>query len=113
MQILIEECNVFFNRKGRQANAGKCASLRVVPVPKKKSMKVITMDHRKWGDEKIPSITFNDLVKYLGVEIQPDGDVKLSRALCSKYLENPTKAHLNPIQKVEAIRQIIAAKIQY
>ena len=41
-------------------------------MPKKKSMKVITKSHRQWGTENIPSITFKDLAKYLGVEIHPD-----------------------------------------
>ena len=47
MQILLEECKDFLDQKGLMANAGKCASLRVVPVAKKKSMKVITKVHRK------------------------------------------------------------------
>ena len=69
-----------------KANAGKCASLRVVPSGKKHTMKVMTETHRYWGPSateadreanRIPSITFKDLVKYLGVEIQPDGSVRL------------------------------------
>lgn len=113
MQILIEETKQFFDDKGLTANAGKCASLRVVPVAKKQSMKVITAKHRKWGDEMIPSITFKDLVKYLGVEIGPDGRVRLPRKTWQTYLQNLEKSHLNPIQKVEAIRQVIVARIQY
>ena len=45
MQILKEQCNKFFDKKGLAANTGKCASLRVVAVPTKKSMKVITKEH--------------------------------------------------------------------
>lgn len=112
MQMLIEASKEFLDGKGLQANAGKCVSLRVVPVPKKKSMKVITKSHTQCGTENIPSITFKDLVKYLGVEIQPDGTVKLPRELWNRYHESLWKAHLNPIQKVEAIGQVIAAKIQ-
>ena len=65
------------------------------------------------GTDSIPSITFKDLVKYLGVEIQPDRTVKLPRALWKRYLKNLSIAHLNPIQKVEGIRQVIVAKIQH
>lgn len=61
----------------------------------------------------IPSITFKDLVKYLGVEIGPDGLVRLPRKTWQTYLQNLEKSHLNPIQKVEAIRQVIVARIQY
>ena len=39
MQMLIEECKEFFDRKGWQANAIKCASLRVVPVTKENLIK--------------------------------------------------------------------------
>ena len=40
------------------------ASLRVLPVKGEKSMKVVTRTHRYWGNVEIPSITFNDLLKY-------------------------------------------------
>ena len=113
MQILLESCKEFFDNKGFQANAGKCASLRCVPAGKKRTLKVITEKHPKWGREDIPSITFKDLVKYLGVEIQPDGSVKLPRATWETYPKNLAAAHLNPIQKVDAIRQVMVAKIQY
>ena len=39
--------------------------------------------------------------------------MKLLRVLWESYLNNLSKAHLNPIQKVEATRQILTAKIQY
>ena len=113
MQILLETCETFFDNKGLQANAGKCASLRCVPAGKKRTLKVVTEKHRQWGSEDIPSITFEDLVKYLGVEIRPDGSVKIPRATWETYLKNLAAAHLNPIQKVDAIRQIIIEKIQY
>ena len=45
MQILKEQCNKFFDKKGLAGNTGKCASLRVGAVPTKKSMKVITKEH--------------------------------------------------------------------
>ena len=113
MQMLLEESKRFLNQKGLRANPKKCASLRVVPAGKKKAIKVMTTIHRRWGNEEIPSITFQDLVKYLGVELHPDGSVKLLRQLWEKYLENLRQSHLNPIQKIEAIRQVLIAKIQY
>lgn len=94
----------------------------MVPAGKKRTLKVVTETHRYWGSSstaterevnKIPSITFKDLVKYLGVELQPDGSVKLPRKQWISYMDNLKKSHLNPIQKIEAIRQVIIAKIQY
>ena len=52
-------------------------------------------------------------MRYLGVDIRPDGSVKLPKATWENYLKNLEAAHLNPIQKIDAIRQIIVAKIQY
>ena len=78
-----------------------------------KSMKVVTRTHRYWGNVEIPSITFNDLPKYLGVCITPTGNVQLPRKKCEDYLQNIAKSYLNPIQKVQVIRQVITAKIQY
>ena len=42
-------------------------------------MKVVTRLHRYWEIEHIPSITFDDLPKYLGVCITPTGDIQLAR----------------------------------
>ena len=58
-------------------------------------------------------MTFKDLVKYLGVEIQPDVSVKLPRATWETYLKNLAAVHLNPIQKVNALCQVIVAKTQH
>ena len=102
MQLLTEESKEFFDQKGLKANTKKCASLRVIPVAKKQSMKVITAVHRRRGNEGIPSITFKDLARYLGVDIRPDGSVHLPRQTWINYLENLTKVQLNPIQKVDA-----------
>ena len=52
-------------------------------------------------------------MKNLGVELRPDGEVKLPRKTWDSYLTNISAAHLNPIQKVDAICQVIIAKIQY
>ena len=76
-------------------------------------MKGIIKLHRKWGNEDIPSITFKELAIYLGVEIRPDGNIKLPQKKWISYLSNLEKAHLNPIQKIEAIRQVVASKIKY
>lgn len=63
MQILLERCKKFFNENDLIANTGKCASLRVVLVAKKRSMKVITKHLVQRGDENIPPITFKDLAR--------------------------------------------------
>ena len=81
MQIMLEEWNEFFDNKGLTANNGKCASLGVVPVPKKRTIKVILKEdpHRRAEIRRNRYKVWN---RYLG-----------------------KKAHLNPIQKIEVIRR--------
>ena len=71
----------------------------------------MTRTHRYWRIKEIPSTTFDDLPKYLGVCITPTQDVQLPRRKWEGYLKNV--GHLKPIQKVQAIRHVVTAKIQY
>ena len=57
MLIAIKECQRFLDQKGLKVNAGKCGSLSVLPLKGKRSMKVITGEHRWWVELK-------DLNKY-------------------------------------------------
>ena len=59
---------------------------------------------RQWVEETIPRITFEELVKYLAIDFQPDDNARLPRTLWESYLRDLAKSHLNPIQKVKAIR---------
>ena len=50
-------------------NSKKCVSLKVLPVKGKKAIKVITEIHRHyWKGQQIPSINFEKLGKYLGLQ---------------------------------------------
>lgn len=51
-------------------------------------MKVVTRTHRYWRIKEIPSTTFDDLPKYLGVCITPTQDVQLPRRKWEGYLKN-------------------------
>ena len=56
--VLLEICEQFFDEKGLSANAKICASMRLLPVKGKRSMKVCTDVHRMWKGCAIPSISF-------------------------------------------------------
>ena len=112
LKILLEDCKEFFEMKGLKVNTGKCASLGVLHEKGKRSMKMTTRVHRQWGTIDIPSINFEDLLKYLEVDITPMGDVRLLRKKWEGYLQNITKCKLNPIQKIQETKQVITAKIQ-
>ena len=113
MIIAIKECQKFFAQKGLNVNAGKCGSLRVLPVKGKNSMKVVTREHRWWGNLPIPSLDFEKLQKYLGVYIRHDGKIALPRSVWKIKLERIMSCYLTPIQKVQVIRQSISSIILY
>ena len=113
MTIALHECQKLSKNKGLKVNAGKCGSMRLLPVKGKKSMKVVTDTHRYWNDVPIPTLNFEKFSKYLGVFIKYDGEVALPITEWKTQLERLRKCHLNPLQKVEAIRQVVDAKMLY
>ena len=104
---------IFRAKKRLNVNAGKCGSLRVLPVKGKSSMKVITREHRWWGNLPIPSLDFKKLQKYLGVHIRHDGKIALPRSVCKTKLECIMSCYLTLIQKVQVIRQSICFLILF
>ena len=64
MLVAIKECQRFLNQKHLKVSVGRCGSLRVLPVKGKRSIKVITREHRWWGEFPIPSLDFVKLQKY-------------------------------------------------
>ena len=113
MKVLLQICEIFFNKKGLSVNSTKCASLKVLPVKGKKSMKVITEIHRYWKGEPIPSITFKELGKYLGLHVNHAGKVELPRRLWEVYLERIKKSCLTVFQKIRVIKEVICSKILF
>ena len=113
MTIAIKECQKYFEQKGLNVNAGKCGSLRVLPVKGKSSMKVITREHRWWGNLPIPSLDLEKLQKYLGIHIRHDAKIALPRSVWKTKLERIMSCYLTPIQKVQVIRQSICSIILF
>ena len=113
MLIAIKECQRFLDQKGLKVNADKCGSLRVLPVKGKRSMKVITPEHRWWGELPIPSLDFDNLQKYLGVYIQHDGKIALPRSGWKMKLDRLTSCYLTRIQKIQVIRQSICSIVLF
>lgn len=73
MLVAITECQRFLDQKGLKVNVGNCGSLSVLPVKGKRFMKVVSREHRWWGEFLIPSLDFVKLQKYIGVYIRHDG----------------------------------------
>ena len=96
-------CEEFFDGKGLKANAKKCLSLRILPVKGKRSMKVVTTDHRYWKGIPIPTMDYDHLAKYLGVRIDPEGSIKLPMEKWSGWFENLRKTEMKPEQRIYAL----------
>ena len=111
MLVAIKECERFLDQKGLKVNVGKSGSLRVLPVKGKCSMKVITREHRWWGEFPIPSLDLVMLQKYLGVYIRHDGKIALLKASWKMKLDHLMSCYLTPIQKIQVIRQSICSVI--
>ena len=113
MSIALYEYQMFFKEKRLRANAGKCGSMRMLPVKGKRSTKVVTDTHRYWNEIPMPTLDFENLSKYLGVHIKYNGEVVLPISELKIQLKRLRKSYLNPIQKVQAIIQIVSTKVLY
>ena len=85
----------------------------VLPVKGKRTMKLVTEEHRKWNHQSIASLEFEKLAKYLGVKIQQDGNILLQRKKRELHIDQLKRSHLTSLQKVQAIRKTICGRIVY
>ncbi len=113
MEVLINECEKFFDSKGLSVNAKKSLSFRSLPVKGKKSMKIIDAAHRLWKGVNLPSASYSKLMRYLGVELNPLGEIVLPLAEWESQFSRLAKAPLKPGQRVWAIREILTPRISY
>ena len=104
MKILLQMCEKFFDEKGLSVNATKCASLTVLPVKGKGAMEVITEFHRHWKGQSIPSINFEKLGKYLGLQINHASKAELPRKLWKIYLDRIKISCLTVFQKMRVMQ---------
>lgn len=114
MEKLMQITEQFFDEKSLAVNVKKCVSYRQVPTSKKttkKNVKVITDKHRKWKGNLLPSMTYEDLPKYLGVKFTPRGDIAIPWTQWDEWLENLRKAPLKPEQKVFGLKNTVIPKM--
>ena len=117
MNILLETARLFFDGKGLTINAKKCFSYRSLPVKDKVAMKIVTRIHRWWGTranaEPIPSMTFVELAKYLGLRFRPNGEVAIPLDDYDKWRSNVKKSCLKPEQKIDILKSTIIGRMDY
>ena len=114
MKKILHICERFFDDRCLTLNVKKCLSLRVTPTAKntnKKAMKVITEPHRQWKGNFMPSLTFDKLAKYLGINMNDRGEVIIPWDIWDEWLVRLTKAALKPFQKIDALRTFLIPKM--
>ena len=113
MKKLLDKCEKFFDEKGLSVNAKKSLSLRTLPVKSKRSFKVVEEAHRWWKGVPLPSADHNKLMRYLGVNLNPLGEVVLPLDLWETWFERIRRAHLKPAQRIWSIRTIIIPRMMH
>ena len=111
MAIALNLCKEYFEERSLKVNANKCASLRFQRASRSKAVKVFEEGGSKWGNEIIPPVGFSSLPKYLGVRINPCGDVEIPTEDWENWFHRLKRAKLRVDQKVLAVKSILSAKI--
>ena len=63
-----------------------------------KTVKVITDDHRWWKGEAIPTMSNTKLSKYLGVKLNPIGEVTIPWDLWDTWLATPDEVPISEVR---------------
>ena len=104
MNEILRICERFFDARGMFANASKCQSMKLLPAKGKYVLSCTTTSHRYWKGVAIASLTYKDLVKYLGVRSDPRGQVQNNLTDIEAEMVNLLKSDLRMFQKADAIR---------
>ena len=113
MQVLLDRAKRFFDDHGLKLNAQKCQSLLAEAVSGKRNHKVSTNHHHWWKGELLPSLTFDSLAKYLGVEFNPRGEIILPEKKWQSMFNNIRGAPLRPNQRAEIVKTWLIPKLTY
>ena len=104
MNEILRICEKFFDARGMSANAKKCQSMKLLPAKGKNVLSCTTTPHRYWKGVAMASLTYKDLVKYLGVHLDPRGQVQINLTDIEAEMVNLLKSDLRMFQKADAIR---------
>ena len=113
LQTLLNDIEAMMANRGLKFNSGKCASLRLCPVRGRKSMKVSTEPEFQMNGELIPCIGIDGFVRYLGLEISPEGRPKDVLAKAKEWVRNLQRYRLKPEQRLQIVKEIILGKLVF
>lgn len=114
LQTLINQVTSYLSTIGLEANAGKCATLSIKTVPKQKKSAIDANCRFKINGTWMPTLQRTDEFKYLGVQFNPVGRIKLdSIEVLKQQLDRLTQAPMKPQQRLWILRTILIPRIMY
>ena len=111
MKHLLQRCETFFDNRGLSVNTKKSLSLRTLPIRGKNSMKTISETHRFFKGSPLPSADYDQMMRYLGVQLNPLGEVYIPLDLWTTWFERLRRAPLKPAQKIWSIRSVLVPRM--
>ena len=113
MQCLLDRASKFFDKHGLQINVSKCQSLLAEAVSGKRSHKVSSSAHQWWKGVPMPSLTYDSLAKYLGVEFNPRGEIFMPQVKWKAWMTNIWEALLKLYQRAVVIKGWLIPRLMY
>ena len=113
MKILITITTTFFTARSMTINANKCFCLRITLSVRIFTIINITEPTYQINNQPIPGTGYNDFFKYLGVQFNPSGKIKVNTERISNYLHHIQTSPLKPQQKVFMLREYLIPKLYH
>ena len=76
MQTLLNTVHSEMTKRGLNIHPAKCSSIRIWPVRSRKCMRIATKSEFNIERKEIPCKQVDGYLKYLGLEIAPDGKTR-------------------------------------
>ena len=113
MKILINITTSFFSARSMKINATKCFCLRIALSVKNHTIINVTEPTYHINNHPIPSTRYNQFFKYLGVQFNPSGKMKVNIDKVTDYLHYFQLSPLKPQQKLFMLREYLIPNLYH
>ena len=96
-----------------KVNANKCFCLRIALSVKNLTIINVTEPTYQINNQPIPGTGYNEFFKYLGVQFNPSGIMKVNVNRISDYLQHIQRSPLRPQQKLFILKEYLIPKIYH
>ena len=113
MKILINITTSFFSARSMKINATKCFWLRIALSVKNHTIINVTEPTYHINNHPIPGTRYNQFFKYLRVQFNPSGKMKVNINKVTDYLHYLQSSPLKPQQKLFMLREYLIPKLYH